>query len=126
MPALQRTERPSRGAEGRPSFPHRWGKCPKDKGGAHIPAKPKPTPVPTSPTIDRSAPAAGLPSSQLTSASAAPGLIDLPAELRRHNIMNELGAFTDGSTHYTFHPENRLTLSRASHLRNAEANATNP
>ena len=39
--------------------------------------------------------------------------------------MNELGAFTDGSR-YTIHPENRLTLSRASHLRNAEANATNP
>ena len=41
------------------------------------------------------------------------GLIDLLAELRRHDIMNELGAFNDGSNEYTFHHENRLTLSRA-------------
>ena len=29
------------------------------------------------------------------------GLIDLLAELRRHDIMNELGAFNDGSNEYT-------------------------
>ena len=39
--------------------------------------------------------------------------------------MNELGAFTDGSTHYTFHPENRLTLSRADISAQAQAKAAN-
>ena len=39
--------------------------------------------------------------------------------------MNELGAFTDGSTHYTFHPENRLTLSRADISALAQAKAAN-
>ena len=113
-------ERPER----RPGFPHSWGKCPKDKGGAHTPAKPKPTPVPTSPTVDRSAPAADCPPPNPIG-TCGPGLIDLPAELRRHNIMNELGAFTDGSIHHTFHPENRLTLSRADISALAQAKAAN-
>ena len=39
--------------------------------------------------------------------------------------MNELGAFTDGSTHYTFHPENRLTLSRADISALAQAKSAN-
>ena len=39
--------------------------------------------------------------------------------------MNELGAFTDGSTYYTFHPENRLSLSRADISALARAKAAN-
>ena len=39
--------------------------------------------------------------------------------------MNELRAFTDGSTHYTFHPENRLTISRADISALAQAKAAN-
>ena len=39
--------------------------------------------------------------------------------------MNELGAFTDGSIHHTFHPENRLTLSRADISALAQAKAAN-
>ncbi len=53
------------------------------------------------------------------------GLIDLLAELRRHNIMNELGSFNDGSNEYTFHQENRLTLSRADISALAQAKAAN-
>ncbi len=53
------------------------------------------------------------------------GLIDLLAELRRHNIMNELGAFNDGSDEFTFHHENRLTLSRADISALAQAKAAN-
>ena len=39
--------------------------------------------------------------------------------------MNELGPFNDGSTNYTFHPENRLTLSRADISAQAQAKAAN-
>ncbi len=53
------------------------------------------------------------------------GLIDLLAELRRHNIMNELGNFNDGSDEFTFHHENRLTLSRADISALAQAKAAN-
>ena len=53
------------------------------------------------------------------------GLIDLLAELRRHDIMNELGNFNDGSNEYTFHQENRLTLSRADISALAQAKAAN-
>ncbi len=53
------------------------------------------------------------------------GLIDLLAELRRHDIMNELGAFNDGSNEFTFHHENRLTLSRADISALAQAKAAN-
>ena len=53
------------------------------------------------------------------------GLIDLLAELRRHDIMNELGSFNDGSNEYTFHQENRLTLSRADISALAQAKAAN-
>ena len=53
------------------------------------------------------------------------GLIDLLAELRRHDIMNELGAFNDGSDEFTFHHANRLTLSRADISALAQAKAAN-
>ena len=53
------------------------------------------------------------------------GLIDLLAELRRHDIMNELGNFNDGSDEYTFHHENRLTISRADISALAQAKAAN-
>ena len=53
------------------------------------------------------------------------GLIDLLAELRRHNIMNELGNFNDGSDEFTFHHENRLTISRADISALAQAKAAN-
>ena len=53
------------------------------------------------------------------------GLIDLLAELRRHDIMNELGNFNDGSDEFTFHTENRLTLSRADISALAQAKAAN-
>ena len=53
------------------------------------------------------------------------GLIDLLAELRRHDIMNELGNFNDGSNEYTFHHENRLSLSRADISALAQAKAAN-
>ena len=53
------------------------------------------------------------------------GLIDLLAELRRHDIMNELGNFNDGSDEFTFHYENRLTLSRADISALAQAKAAN-
>ena len=53
------------------------------------------------------------------------GLIDLLAELRRHDIMNELGNFNDGSDEYTFHPENQLSLSRADISALAQAKAAN-
>ena len=53
------------------------------------------------------------------------GLIDLLAELRRHDIMNELGNFNDGSDEYTFHDENRLTISRADISALAQAKAAN-
>ena len=39
--------------------------------------------------------------------------------------MNELGAFTDGYTRYTFHPDNRLTLSLADISALAQAKAAN-
>ena len=53
------------------------------------------------------------------------GLIDLLAELRRHDIMNELGNFNDGSDEFTFHHENQLTLSRADISALAQAKAAN-
>ena len=53
------------------------------------------------------------------------GLIDLLAELRRHDIMNELGNFNDGSDEFTFHHENRLTISRADISALAQAKAAN-
>ena len=53
------------------------------------------------------------------------GLIDLLAELRKHNIMNELGNFNDGSDEFTFHHQNKLTISRADISALAQAKAAN-
>jgi uncharacterized 2Fe-2S/4Fe-4S cluster protein (DUF4445 family) len=53
------------------------------------------------------------------------GLIDLIAELRRTNIMDELGRFTDGSVEYQFSETNNLTLSRADISALAQAKAAN-
>ena len=41
------------------------------------------------------------------------GLVDLLYELRANEIMNELGAFADGSAEFVFAPERRMGLSRA-------------
>ena len=53
------------------------------------------------------------------------GLIDLIAELRRTNMMDELGRFTDGSSEYEFSSTNNLTLSRADISALAQAKAAN-
>ena len=53
------------------------------------------------------------------------GLIDLIAELRRTNMMDELGRFTDGSGEYEFSSTNNLTLSRADISALAQAKAAN-
>ncbi len=53
------------------------------------------------------------------------GLVDLLAELRAHGLMNDLGAFTDGSGHYTFHAERGMALSRADISALAQAKSAN-
>lgn len=53
------------------------------------------------------------------------GLIDLLAELRRHNIMSELGVLSDGSNEFTFSHQNSLTLSRRDISNLAQAKAAN-
>ena len=53
------------------------------------------------------------------------GLIDLLAELRRVNLMDELGKFFDGSGSYEFSSDNGLTLSRADISALAQAKAAN-
>ncbi|MEX0763040.1 MAG: ASKHA domain-containing protein [Dehalococcoidia bacterium] len=53
------------------------------------------------------------------------GLIDLLAELRRVNLMTELGQFGDGIKEFTFVPEVGLTLSRADISALAQAKAAN-
>jgi len=53
------------------------------------------------------------------------GLIDLLAELRRVNLMDELGKFADGSGSYEFSADNGLTLSRADISALAQAKAAN-
>ena len=53
------------------------------------------------------------------------GLIDLLAELRRVNLMDELGKFSDGSGSYEFSADNGLTLSRADISALAQAKAAN-
>ena len=53
------------------------------------------------------------------------GLIDLLAELRRVNLMDELGKFSDGSGSYEFSSDNGLTLSRADISALAQAKAAN-
>ena len=53
------------------------------------------------------------------------GLIDLLAELRRHEIMSELGAFDPQTSEFVFAPDERLTLSRADISALAQAKAAN-
>jgi len=53
------------------------------------------------------------------------GLIDLLAELRRTNRMNEMGAFTDGGSEFAFVPEKGMTLSRSDISALAQAKAAN-
>ena len=53
------------------------------------------------------------------------GLIDLLAELRRVNLMDELGKFSDGSGSYEFSSDNGLTLSRSDISALAQAKAAN-
>ena len=53
------------------------------------------------------------------------GLIDLLSELRRTNLMDELGKFADGSGAYEFSSDNGLTLSRADISALAQAKAAN-
>ncbi len=53
------------------------------------------------------------------------GLIDLLAELRRTDLMDELGKFRDGSSEFEFASTNNLTLSRADVSALAQAKAAN-
>ena len=53
------------------------------------------------------------------------GLIDLLAELRRTDVMDELGKFRDGSSQFEFASTNNLTLSRADVSALAQAKAAN-
>lgn len=53
------------------------------------------------------------------------GLIDLLAELRRTDLMDHLGKFTDGSSAYEFSDTNNLSLSRADISALAQAKAAN-
>ena len=53
------------------------------------------------------------------------GLVDLLAELRRHSLMNELGAFPDGTDSYCFAPEKDMALDRADISALAQAKSAN-
>ena len=53
------------------------------------------------------------------------GLIDLLAELRRTDQMNELGVFEDGGNEFFFVPEKRMSLSRADISALAQAKSAN-
>ena len=53
------------------------------------------------------------------------GLVDLLAELRRCDLMNELGAFRNGDSEFTFAPEQHMTLSRADISALAQAKSAN-
>ena len=53
------------------------------------------------------------------------GLVDLLAELRRNEIMNELGAFENGVGEFVFAPEQRMSLSRADISALAQAKSAN-
>jgi len=53
------------------------------------------------------------------------GLIDLLAELRRTNRMNEMGAFADGNSEFAFVPDKGMTLSRSDVSALAQAKAAN-
>ena len=53
------------------------------------------------------------------------GLVDLLAELRRNEIMNELGAFENGVGEFVFAPDQRMSLSRADISALAQAKSAN-
>ena len=53
------------------------------------------------------------------------GLVDLLAELRRNELMNELGAFYNGGSEFVFAPERRMSLSRADISALAQAKSAN-
>ena len=53
------------------------------------------------------------------------GLVDLLAELRRRNVMNELGAFGVGVDEFVFAPSQRMSLSRADISSLAQAKSAN-
>ena len=53
------------------------------------------------------------------------GLVDLLAELRGHGLMNELGAFADGSNRFLFHPERGMALFRSDISALAQAKSAN-
>ncbi len=53
------------------------------------------------------------------------GLVDLLAELRRCDLMNELGAFNNGDSEFVFAPERRMALSRADISALAQAKSAN-
>ena len=107
------------------------GKCPKDKGGPNAPSDAQTTNTQSLNPYNPSNPGSDNTPLLTTIGHTPPigicgsGLIDLLAELRRHDIMNELGNFNDGSDEFTFHHENRLTLSRADISALAQAKAAN-
>ncbi len=53
------------------------------------------------------------------------GLVDLLAELRRTDLMNELGAFRDARSEFFFEPERGMSLSRADISALAQAKSAN-
>ena len=53
------------------------------------------------------------------------GLVDLLCELRANDLMNELGAFQDGSNQFLFAPEQGMGLSRADISALAQAKSAN-
>lgn len=53
------------------------------------------------------------------------GLVDLLAELRREDLMTELGVFNDGSNEYIFAPNQKMSLSRADISALAQAKSAN-
>ena len=53
------------------------------------------------------------------------GLVDLLAELRRNDMITELGAFTGGESEFVFAPERQMSLSRADISSLAQAKSAN-
>ncbi len=53
------------------------------------------------------------------------GLVDLLAELRRTDMMNQLGAFSDARPEFFFDPDRRMSLSRADISALAQAKSAN-
>ena len=53
------------------------------------------------------------------------GLVDLLAELRRHSLMNELGAYPDGINSFSFAPDKNMSLDRSDISALAQAKSAN-